>query len=72
MATGETGAGDAQAEVLFYVPGLPAEYHAKLWGRAFPTAAAAVTPWRDRSTRRPRGVSGTSCSLGRAHRHGEL
>ena len=32
----------AKAEVLFYVPGLPPEYHAKLWGRAFPTAAAAL------------------------------
>jgi nickel-dependent lactate racemase len=31
-----------KAEVLFYVPGLPAEYHAALWGRTFPTAAAAV------------------------------
>jgi lactate racemase len=31
-----------RAEVLFYVPGLPAEYHARLWGRAFPTADAAV------------------------------
>ena len=31
-----------KAEVLFYVPGLPAEYHARLWGRTFPTAAAAV------------------------------
>jgi len=32
----------ARAEVLFYVPGLPAEYHEKLWGRSFPSAAAAV------------------------------
>jgi nickel-dependent lactate racemase len=31
-----------KAEVLFYVPGLPPEFHAKLWGRTFPTAAAAV------------------------------
>ena len=31
-----------KAEVLFYVPGLPREYHTALWGRAFPTAAAAV------------------------------
>ena len=31
-----------KAEVLFYVPGLPREYHAALWGRAFQTAAAAV------------------------------
>ena len=31
-----------KAEVLYYVPGVPREYHAALWGRAFPTAAAAV------------------------------
>src|ERR1700730_1677090 len=31
-----------KAEVLFYVPGLPREYHATLWGQAFATAAAAV------------------------------
>jgi nickel-dependent lactate racemase len=31
-----------KAEVLFYVPGLPREYHASLWGRAFATAAAAI------------------------------
>ncbi len=31
-----------KAEVLFYVPGMPREYHTALWGRAFPTAAAAV------------------------------
>jgi len=31
-----------KAEVLFYVPGMPREYYATLWGRAFPTAAAAV------------------------------
>jgi nickel-dependent lactate racemase len=31
-----------KAEVLFYVPGLPAEYYPALWGRTFPTAAAAV------------------------------
>ena len=31
-----------KAEVLFYVPGLPREYHAALWGCAFPSAAAAV------------------------------
>jgi lactate racemase len=31
-----------RAKVLFYVPGLPAEYHEKLWGRSFPSAAAAV------------------------------
>ena len=31
-----------KAQVLFYVPGLAREYHASLWGRAFPTAASAV------------------------------
>jgi lactate racemase len=31
-----------KSEVLFYVPGLPREYHTALWGRAFATAAAAV------------------------------
>jgi lactate racemase len=31
-----------KAEVLFYVPGLPREYYATLWGRAFNTAAAAL------------------------------
>jgi nickel-dependent lactate racemase len=31
-----------KAQVLFYAPGLPREYHASLWGRAFPTAASAV------------------------------
>ncbi len=28
--------------VWFYTPGLPAEYHAKLWGRLFATAAEAL------------------------------
>ena len=32
----------AKAEVLFYVPGLPAEYHANLWGRVFGSAAEAI------------------------------
>jgi nickel-dependent lactate racemase len=32
----------AKAEVLYYVPGLPREYHNWLWGKAFPTAEAAV------------------------------
>jgi nickel-dependent lactate racemase len=32
----------ARKEVLYYVPGLPPEYHAGLWGRPFPTAAAAL------------------------------
>ena len=32
----------ADKEVLFYVPGLEPEYHASLWGRSFPTMAAAL------------------------------
>ena len=32
----------AKAEVLFYVPGLPREHHAALWGRAHGTAAEAI------------------------------
>ncbi len=32
----------AKATVLFYVPGLPREYHASLWGRAHATAAEAI------------------------------
>jgi lactate racemase len=28
--------------LLWYVPGLPSEFHSSLWGRAFPTAPAAV------------------------------
>jgi len=28
--------------LLWYVPGLPAEFHSRLWGSSFPTAAAAV------------------------------
>jgi alkanesulfonate monooxygenase SsuD/methylene tetrahydromethanopterin reductase-like flavin-dependent oxidoreductase (luciferase family) len=32
----------AKAEVHFYVPGLPPEYHASLWGRVYPTPEAAV------------------------------
>jgi nickel-dependent lactate racemase len=31
-----------KAEVLFYVPGLPAEYHPTLWGKAYPSAPAAI------------------------------
>ncbi len=31
-----------RAEVLFYVPGLPAEYHKGLWGRAFASPADAL------------------------------
>jgi nickel-dependent lactate racemase len=33
----------AKAEVLYYVPGLPREYHASLWGRAYATAEAAIS-----------------------------
>ena len=29
-------------QVLWYVPGLPAQYHAKLWGRAYPTPETAI------------------------------
>jgi nickel-dependent lactate racemase len=32
----------AKAEVLYYVPGLPRQYHASLWGKAHPTPQAAV------------------------------
>lgn len=32
----------AKADVLFYVPGLPAEYHARLWGKSFASAPAAI------------------------------
>jgi len=32
----------SKAEVLFHVPGLPAEYHAALWGKAYPTPEAAI------------------------------
>ena len=32
----------AKAEVLYYVPGLPAEYHSGVWGRLFPAAQPAV------------------------------
>ena len=32
----------AKAEVLYYVPGLPCEYHASLWGKAYATPQAAV------------------------------
>jgi len=31
-----------KAEVLYYVPGLPREYHASLWGRAYAPAQAAL------------------------------
>jgi nickel-dependent lactate racemase len=33
----------AKAEVLYYVPGLPGEYHASLWGRAYATPQAAIS-----------------------------
>ncbi|MSV29208.1 MAG: nickel-dependent lactate racemase [Bryobacterales bacterium] len=32
----------AKCDVLYYVPGLPAEYHASLWGTSYGTAADAV------------------------------
>jgi hypothetical protein len=32
----------AKAEVLYYVPGLPRQYHASLWGKAFATPEAAI------------------------------
>ena len=32
----------AKAEVLYYVPCLPREYHNRLWGKAFPSAEAAI------------------------------
>ncbi len=32
----------AKAKVLFYVPGLPSEYHPTLWGKAFATPGEAV------------------------------
>jgi nickel-dependent lactate racemase len=32
----------AKGEVMFYIPGLPRQYHASLWGRAYATAEAAV------------------------------
>ncbi len=33
----------SKADVLFHVPGLPEEYHAALWGKAYPSAEAAVS-----------------------------
>jgi hypothetical protein len=32
----------ARGEVLFYIPGLPRQYHASLWGKAYATPAAAI------------------------------
>ena len=31
-----------ERQLLYYVPGLPAEYQGKLWGRSFATPEAAV------------------------------
>jgi lactate racemase len=31
-----------EKQLFYYVPGLPAEYHPKLWGRSLPTPEAAV------------------------------
>jgi len=31
-----------ERQLLYYVPGLPAEYQGKLWGRSFETPDAAV------------------------------
>ena len=31
-----------RADVLYYVPGLPREYHSALWGKAYPTAVEAI------------------------------
>jgi nickel-dependent lactate racemase len=33
----------AERQLFYYVPGLPAEYHPKLWGRSFSSIDAAVT-----------------------------
>lgn len=32
----------SKLQALYYVPGLPAEYHASLWGKSYPTAHAAI------------------------------
>jgi nickel-dependent lactate racemase len=32
-----------QADMLYYVPGLPREYHSSLWGSSYPTAYGAVS-----------------------------
>lgn len=32
----------AKTDVFYYVPGLPPEYHARLWGKSFATAPAAI------------------------------
>ena len=35
-------------QLLWYVPGLPAEYHARLWGQSYPSIEAAVAALRSR------------------------
>ena len=32
----------SKLQALYYVPGLPAEYHASLWGQSFPSAHSAI------------------------------
>jgi nickel-dependent lactate racemase len=32
----------SKLQALYYVPGLPAEYHPSLWGKSFPTAHSAI------------------------------
>jgi nickel-dependent lactate racemase len=32
----------SKLQAMYYVPGLPSEYHASLWGQSFPTAHAAI------------------------------
>jgi hypothetical protein len=32
----------SKLQALYYVPGLPAEYHPALWGKSYPTAHAAI------------------------------
>jgi hypothetical protein len=31
-----------KARVLFYIPGLEPQFHSRLWGKSYPTAADAV------------------------------
>jgi len=33
----------AKGEVLFYIPGVPRQYHASLWGKAYATPGAAIS-----------------------------
>ena len=43
-----------RAEVLYYVPGLPREFHAGVWGKVFATAEAALcVTSRDAGKERP-------------------